>query len=234
MRIAIVGNGKMGRALTECAGETGHEIVCTLDAQSNVGGAGITAEAMSNVDVALEFTTPDAVWNNLERLTALRIPTVVGTTGWFDRIPEARTMVVERGAALVYAANFAPGLQFFLRVANEAARLFATMSDFDAFIVEAHHQFKRDAPSGTAHVLGESLRAIDGNRKFPITSVRGGHAPGTHSLTYDSADETVTLTHRVRNRRVFAVGALLAAEWIRGRRGFYPFSEVLLRDTPAD
>ena len=185
MKIAIVGDGKMGRAIAERAVESGHEIVRTLDARSNARGAGITADAMRDVDVAFEFTAPDAVWANLERLTALRIPTVVGTTGWHDRVPEARSMVEERGAAVVYAANFAPGLHLFLRVAHEAGRLFAEMTDFDAFIVEAHHRSKRDAPSGTARTLRDALHVADPGRSFPITSVRGGHVPGTHSLTYD-------------------------------------------------
>ncbi|MDX1430401.1 MAG: dihydrodipicolinate reductase C-terminal domain-containing protein [Rhodothermales bacterium] len=234
MKLAIVGNGKMGQALIACAKEAEHEIACTLDSQSNAGGAGITAESMSGVDVALEFTTPDAVWHNIERLIALRIPTVVGTTGWHDRIPEVRRMVSERKAALVYGANFAPGLQVFLRITSEAARAFSHLSDFDAFIVEHHHQFKRDAPSGTARVLRDVLRSADSRREFPISSVRGGHIPGTHSLMYDSADETVTVTHRVRNRRVFAVGALLAAEWIRDRTGCYSFEDVVLGNAPAD
>ncbi len=232
MRIAILGKGKMGHALSECAAEAGHEIVCTLDSKTNPGGAGITQESMKGVEVALEFTTPEAVWANLDRLTALRVPTVVGTTGWHDRIAEARALVEERGAALVYASNFAPGLHLFLRVAREAARLFAPHRDFDAFIQEAHHRLKRDAPSGTARALREAVRAEDPDREFPITSLRGGYVPGTHSLTYDSAEETVTLTHSVRSRRVFATGALYAAEWIRGRRGCYEFSEILLEEAP--
>lgn len=233
MRIALVGAGQMGRILAECAREAGHELALRLDSKTNAGGAGITAESMRGVDVALEFTTPDAVLANIDRLTAAAVPAVVGTTGWYDRLPEVRGMVEERGAALVYAANFALGVHLFLRLAREAGRLFAPHAAFDGFIVEEHHGRKRDAPSGTARVLRESARAGDPGRPYPITSVRGGHIPGTHRLTYDAADETLTLAHSVRSRRAFAVGALYAAQWIAGRRGFYEFSEILSGDAPG-
>ena len=227
LRLAILGRGRMGRALAEAAQERGDEVVLVLDSRTNPGGAGITREAMAGVDVALEFTTPDAVLQNLDRLTALRVPTVVGTTGWTDRLPDLRRWVEERGAAVVYGANFALGLQVALEVAEEAARRFARLDEFDAYIVETHHRGKRDAPSGTARVLRDRVRAADPGRAYPVTSVRGGWVPGTHELVYDAAGETVTLTHTVRDRRVFAAGALFAAHWIAGRQGLYEFREIV-------
>ena len=227
MRIAIVGDGRMGRAIAERARAAGDEIVRTLDSKTNPGGSGITTESMRGVEVAFEFTTPDAVVPNLGRLSELRVPTVVGTTGWHDRLPEVRRMVEEHRSALVYAANFSPGVHLFLRLAREAGRLFASHADFDAHIVETHHRGKRDAPSGTARLLRDAVQAGDPDRDLPITSVRAGHVPGEHELVYDAADETIALTHRVRSRHVFAAGALLAGRWIVGRRGFYDFTHVL-------
>ncbi|MGH7545556.1 MAG: 4-hydroxy-tetrahydrodipicolinate reductase [Gemmatimonadota bacterium] len=227
MRIAVVGNGRMGRAIAERAREAGDEIACILDSKTNPGGSGITAETMRGAEVAFEFTTPDAVVPNLGRLSELRVPTVVGTTGWHDRLPEVRRMVEEHRSALVYAANFAPGVHLFLRLAREAGRLFAAHADFDAHILETHHRGKRDAPSGTARLLRDAARDGDPAREVPITSVRAGHVPGEHRLVYDAADETIELVHSVRHRHVFAAGALLAGRWIAGRRGFYDFTQVL-------
>jgi 4-hydroxy-tetrahydrodipicolinate reductase len=227
MRIAIIGNGRMARAIAQRAGELGDEVVCTLNSRTNPGGSGITAEAMRDAQVAFEFTTPDAVLPNLDRLTALRVPTVVGTTGWYDHLTEVRRWVEERGAALVYAANFAPGVHLFLRLAREAGRLFAPHEDFDANIVEVHHRAKRDAPSGTARVLRNAVRESDPGRDYPITSIRTGHVPGEHRLVYDATDETITLAHEVRSRHVFAAGALHAGRWIADRKGLYEFSQVL-------
>lgn len=227
MRIAIVGNGRMGRAIAQRAGELGDEVVCTLDSRTNALGSGITTDAMRDVEVAFEFTTPGAVVANLDRLSALRVQTVVGTTGWYDHLAEVRRWVEERGAALVYAANFAPGVHLFLRLAREAGRLFAPHDNFDANIVEVHHRGKRDAPSGTARVLRDAVREGDPGRDYPITSIRGGHVPGEHDLVYDAVDETITLAHEVRSRHVFAAGALHAGRWIAGRKGVYEFSQVL-------
>lgn len=232
MRIAIIGDGRMGRAIAQRAAELGDEVVRTLDSRTNTGGSGITADAMREVEVAFEFTTPDAVVANLDRLSALCVPTVVGTTGWYDRLPEVRRWVEERSAALVYGANFAPGVQLLLRLAREAGRLFAPHQDFDGSIVEVHHRAKRDAPSGTARVLRDAVRESDPVRDYPITSIRAGHVPGEHRLVYDAADETITLAHEVRSRHVFAAGALLAGRWIAGRKGVYEFSQVLFDATP--
>jgi 4-hydroxy-tetrahydrodipicolinate reductase len=138
-----------------------------------------------------------------------------------------RAWVEQRGAAVVYGANFAPGVQLLLLLAKQAGRLFAGRTEFDGFILEAHHRQKRDAPSGTALRLREAVRSADSSREYPVTSIRAGFVPGTHALSYDSPDETLTLRHEVRSRRVFAAGALVAAEWIVSRRGLFEVGEVI-------
>jgi 4-hydroxy-tetrahydrodipicolinate reductase len=226
MRIAIVGNGKMGRAVAELAGERGHAVEL-IGRDANAGGAALTADRLAGVDVAVEFTHPDAAVANLERLIEAGIPTVTGTTGWSADLPRIERLVRERGGALLHAANFSVGVHLFLRAARDLAARFAGRPGFEAFILEEHHAAKRDSPSGTAAVLRERAREADPGREFPITSVRAGSIPGTHVLTFDGPHETVRLSHVARSRRAFAAGALAAAEWLPGRRGVHRFETML-------
>jgi 4-hydroxy-tetrahydrodipicolinate reductase len=219
MQIAIVGNGKMGRAVAALAEERGHA-VRIIGSEANAGGAALTRDRLTGVEVAIEFTRPDAVVANLERLIEAGIPTVTGTTGWAGELPRIERLVESRGGSLL-------GVQLFLRTARELASRFAARSEFDAFILEEHHAAKRDAPSGTAAVLQAKARAADPSREFPITSVRAGQIPGTHVLTYDGPDETVSLSHVARSRRAFAAGALAAAEWLPGHPGIHGFETML-------
>jgi len=227
MRIAIVGYGRMGRAIAALAPARGHEIALVVDEAENPDGDALTPERLAGIDAAIEFTTPTAAPVNLARLVEAGIPTVCGTTGWSAELPRLAAMVRERRAALVHAPNFSVGVQLFLRAAGELARRFAGLPDFDAFIVEEHHAKKLDAPSGTAQTLRERLRGADPAREFPITAIRAGAIPGIHTLTYDGPHETLTLTHNVRSRDGFAAGALLAAEWLPGRTGVFTFEDVL-------
>jgi 4-hydroxy-tetrahydrodipicolinate reductase len=230
MQIAIVGNGKMGRAVAALAEERGHG-VRVIGRQENAGGAALTRERLAGVDVAVEFTQPDAVLGNLERLIETGVPTVTGTTGWTDELPRIERLVRSRGGALLYSANFSIGVHLFLRAARELAALFATHSEFGAFILEEHHAAKRDAPSGTAALLRTKAREVDPSRDFPITSVRAGSIPGNHELTYDGPHETVSLRHMARSRGGFAAGALAAAEWLPGRPGVHSFEAMLFGGT---
>ena len=227
MRVAIVGYGRMGRAIAALAPARGHEIALVVDEAENPDGHALTRERLAGIDAAIEFTTPTAAPINLARLVQAGIPTVCGTTGWGAELPRVTAMVRERRGALVHAPNFSVGVQVFLRAAGELARRFAGLRDFDGFIVEEHHAKKLDAPSGTAHTLRERLRAADPAREFPITSIRAGAIPGIHTLTYDGPHETVSLTHNARSRDGFALGALLAAEWLPGRTGVFTFEDVL-------
>ena len=227
MRIVIVGNGRMGRAVAALAQQRGHTIHCVIESRANTGGGALTPARLAGADVALEFTRPDAAPLNLERLIEAGIPTVTGTTGWSAELPRIAGLVQRRRGALLHAANFSVGVQIFLRAARDLGRRFAGHPEFDAFILEEHHAAKLDAPSGTARVLQEGLRESDPARPFPITSVRAGAIPGTHSVTYDGPHETLSLSHVARSREGFAAGVLAAVEWLPGHPGVHTFEDML-------
>jgi 4-hydroxy-tetrahydrodipicolinate reductase len=231
MRIAIVGNGRMGKAVAGLATGQGHSIHTIVDSSDNVGGRALTRERLAGADVAIEFTRPDAAVANLERLIELGIPTVTGTTGWSQELPRITALVLARRGALLHAANFSVGVHLFLRTARELARNFAGRPEFAASITEEHHAAKLDAPSGTALLLQRHLAAADSQRRFPITSVREGTVPGTHTLSYEGPHETILLSHVARNREAFAAGALMAAEWLRDKTGVFMFEDLLFGDT---
>lgn len=232
LHIAIVGHGKMGRAVAALATERGHTIHTVVDAAGNDAGKALTRAALAGADVAIEFTRPEAAVTNLTRLIEADIPTVTGTTGWMAEMPRIAALVAERRGALLHAANFSVGVQLFLRAARDLARAFAGRPEFDAFLVEEHHAAKADAPSGTALQLQSKLGAEDPNRPFPITSIRAGAIPGTHAVSYDSVFETVRLSHVARSRQVFAAGALAAAEWLPGHQGIFTFEDMLFGERP--
>ena len=232
LKLAIVGNGKMGRAVTALASERGHSIQVVIDSRDNAEGKGLTRDRLAGADVALEFTRPDAVVRNLERLIELGIPTVTGTTGWNESLPRISALVKERGGALLHAANFSIGVHLFLQVSREMARRFRGRPEFTDSIVEEHHASKLDAPSGTALLLQRQVTGEDPARQFPITSVREGTVPGTHMLTYAGPHEAVTLSHVARSRESFAAGALAAAEWLPGKSGVFTFEDMLFGDRP--
>jgi 4-hydroxy-tetrahydrodipicolinate reductase len=227
MRIVIVGNGRMGRAVAALAEQRGHTIHSVVDSGENAGGAALTPTRLAGADVAVEFTRSDAAPANLERLVEAGIPTVTGTTGWAAELPRIAQLVERRRGALLHAANFSAGVQLFLRAARDLAARFVGHPEFDAFILEEHHAAKRDAPSGTARVLQEGLRRSDPARSFPITSVRAGAIPGVHSVSYDGPHETVSLSHVARGREGFAAGAIAAAEWLPAHPGVHTFEDML-------
>jgi 4-hydroxy-tetrahydrodipicolinate reductase len=227
MRIVIVGDGKMGRAVASLAEARGHAIHAVIGGGENADGRALTPERLRGADVAVEFTRPDAATANLERLIEAGVPVVTGTTGWLDQLPRIMTLVERRGGALLHAANFSLGVHLFLRAAQDLARHFAGHPAFDAFILEEHHAGKVDAPSGTARELQGRAGASDPARTFPVTSIRAGATPGTHVLAYDGPYERVTLVHAARNREGFAAGALGAAEWLPGRPGVHTVEDML-------
>jgi 4-hydroxy-tetrahydrodipicolinate reductase len=232
MRLAIVGAGRMARAVAEEATSRGHEIAVRLGRSENPSGNGITSERFQDVDAALEFTRPEAAVANLERLVCIGVPVVTGTTGWQEQLPRVEALVLERKGALLHAPNFSIGMQLFLHTARDLGRRLRGRAGFDAAIVERHHRGKLDAPSGTAISLQAALREADPDRDYPITSIRTGWVPGVHALEIDSAYESLQLTHVARDRAVFAVGAVLAAEWLIGRRGVFTFEQALFGDEP--
>jgi 4-hydroxy-tetrahydrodipicolinate reductase len=227
MQLAIIGNGKMGTAVAALAQERGHIIQTVIRRAENTDGQALTAERLTGVDVAVEFTRPDCVVRNLERLSELGIPTVTGTTGWADELPRVSHWFRQRRGALLHAANFAVGVHLFLRAAREMSRAFRGRSEFSGSIEEEHHQSKLDAPSGTALLLQGQLRAEDHDRNFPISSTRLGDGLGIHTLSYQGPYETVTLQHVTHSRKTFAVGAISAAEWLPGHEGVFTFEQML-------
>lgn len=227
MKLAIVGYGKMGRLIEQLAPEYGFEVGPKLDEYNNAAFAGITAENFSGVDVAVEFTTPEAAVGNIERIAGLGVNLVVGTTGWYDKLDYVRGVVERAGIGLVWSPNFSVGMNMFSRLVAEAARLLAGQEDYDAWGWEIHHAAKKDAPSGTLLKLVNEMRQAGYTRPVSISSNRAGRHPGTHEIGFDSAADTITLRHTARSREGLARGALKAAQWIVGKRGFFEFSEVL-------
>ena len=232
MRLAIVGAGRMARAVAEEAASRGHEIAVRLGRSENPDGNGITRARFQDVDAALEFTRPEAAVANLEQLICIGVPVVTGTTGWQEQLPRVEALVLERNGALLHAPNFSIGMQIFLHTARDLGRRLRGRHGFDGSIVERHHRGKLDAPSGTALALQTLLREADPDRDYPITSVRSGWVPGSHALEIDAAYESLQVTHVARDRAVFAVGAVLAAEWLIGRRGIFTFEQALFGDEP--
>jgi len=226
LRLAIVGLGRMGRAVEQLAPERGFEVVARVDAAHNAHGDGITPGSLRGAQVVVEFTQPDAAVSNVHAALAAGCPIVVGTTGWYAALPTVTAAVEKAGGALLWAPNFAIGVHIFERLVEEAARLAAAVPGFDAHIVETHHAAKKDAPSGTALKLAQAARRGSG-RDVPVTSVRTGSVPGTHELLLDAPFEQIRLEHVARDRRVFAEGALLAARWLVGRRGVFQMRDVL-------
>ncbi len=227
MRIALVGGGRMGRAVRGVAEARGHEIVVELTGPDNAGGRALTAERLGGAEVVMEFTRPEAAVPNLTRLAGLGVATVTGTTGWYDRLAEVEAAVRAGGGALLYAPNFSLGARLLERAARELARALRGREDFDPLLVERHHREKRDAPSGTALALQDALRSVDPDRAWPVASERVGWVPGTHGIRFEGRLESLEVLHTVRDRAVFAEGAVLAAEWLPGRRGLFTFDDLL-------
>ncbi|MFL5618692.1 MAG: 4-hydroxy-tetrahydrodipicolinate reductase [Gemmatimonadaceae bacterium] len=229
--LALIGMGKMGRALATLAPERGFRVVAELD-RAQADYAGITRETLRGAQVAIEFTMPDAAPGNARACAAAGCPVVVGTTGWYDQLPAVAAEIERAGGALLTAPNFSVGVAVFDRVVAEAAHLFAQLQGFDVHLIETHHAAKKDAPSGTAAALAKT--ASDGlGRPVPVTSIRTGHVPGTHEVVFDAPFEQVRLVHEARDRRVFAEGALVAARWLVGRRGVYTMADVLSASAAA-
>ncbi len=227
LNLALLGHGKTGSVVARLAPERGFDLRLILTIESNPGGVAITEENFRGIDVAIDFTAPDVVVDNLRRVAALGVNLVVGTTGWNDRLAEVEQIVEKNGIGLVYAANFSIGVQLFYRLASAAAKIFASYPMYEPYIVEAHHKFKKDAPSGTALELKRRVQSCLPSREIPTSSIRGGYIPGMHELGFDSEADTVLVRHNARSRQGFAEGALYAARWIVGKKGMFPFDQIL-------
>jgi 4-hydroxy-tetrahydrodipicolinate reductase len=225
--LAILGCGKMGCLIEQLAPAHGFEVRAKFDGRNNVHAQALSHETLRGVDVAVDFTTPQAALENIRRLAVLGVNTVVGTTGWLDQLPSVREAVAQGKTGLVWAANFSVGVNLFLQAVAHAAALFAKHSEYEAWGWEIHHSEKRDAPSGTLKRLAEEMRAAGYARPVSLSASRAGAHPGTHEIGFDSAGDTITVRHTARNREGFARGALQAARWIAGKKGFFEFKEIL-------
>jgi 4-hydroxy-tetrahydrodipicolinate reductase len=226
MKIALIGLGAMGKRIKTLAENKGHEIATVID-HSHSGAAAVElAEMLNGADVAIDFTAADAVRRNVEACMLAGVPLVEGTTGWNAERDEVERIVIEGGGAMVFGANFSIGVNLFYRIADFAAELFAKFPEYEVFIEEQHHSRKKDAPSGTALKLKEVVSRHVKN-DFEIASTRAGNIPGTHRVGFDGPADQILLTHTARSREGFALGAIMAAEWIVGRKGFFEFSEVM-------
>ncbi|MCU0226058.1 MAG: dihydrodipicolinate reductase [Bryobacterales bacterium] len=231
MRVALVGYGKMGKAIEALAPEAGAEIALVLDEHNNRDGNAITRGAFADVDVAIEFTAPAIAPGNLLRLAEAGVPTVTGTTGWYAALDEVRAAFAGRQGSLVWSPNFSIGVNLFDRLAAEAARLFAAHPAYGCWAWEMHHNQKLDAPSGTLKALVETMRDAGYSHAIDISSTRAGKAPGTHEIGFDSQVDTIELRHTARSRDGFAGGALYAAKLLLRQPGIYRFADLLFPST---
>lgn len=227
MNLAIIGYGKMGRLIEQLAPEYGFDVKLKLGRAQNADGAGITAERFRGIDVAVEFSVPSATVANIERLAAARVNAVVGTTGWLDQLAYVREVVERSGAGLVWSPNYSIGVNAFVGIVAEAARLLANETEYGAWAWEIHHASKKDAPSGTLRKLVEEMKSAGYQRSITMSSSRAGSHPGTHEIGFDSPGDTITLRHTARSREGFARGALRAAGWVVGKKGLFEFRQIL-------
>ena len=227
MNLAIVGYGKMGRLIERLAPEYGFEVGLRLDSRKNANFEGLTAANFQGLDAAVEFSTPASAPQNIQRLARLGINVVVGTTGWFDQMETVRAAVDQAGTGLVWSPNFSVGVGVFSHLVSEAARLLAPQTEYGAWAWEIHHLTKKDAPSGTLLALVETMKQAGYRRPIDIAANRAGTHSGTHEIGFDSAADTITIRHTARSRDGFARGALRAARWLVGKKGFYDFRAIV-------
>jgi len=219
MRVLLVGYGKMGQLVEQLAVAQGMEIASRID----VG----TGDWASPADVAIDFSKAGALKDNFSRYVERKIPAVIGTTGWADLADGFRQQAEKAGLGVVASANFSIGVNLFEMMVADAAKKMRQHPQYGAWIHESHHATKRDAPSGTALLLRDAMAAAGYDRPIDVSSTRAGAIPGIHTVGFDSPSDTIELTHTARDRRGFASGALLAAQWIQGRRGWYTMADVL-------
>lgn len=239
MKIALIGYGKMGHMIERMALSRGHEVVCRIDKGDEDGFA---SAAFCSADVAIEFTTPQTAESNIRKAWQAGVPVVCGTTGWTERLPLLRQELQHNGRALFWTSNFSVGVNVFFALNRFLGRLMQSFPQYGVAVEEIHHIHKLDAPSGTAVSLADDIVALSSEKQrwqllsgtdvpaadaVPVRSVRTGEVPGTHIVTYDSAVDTITLRHEAKSREGFAAGAVLAAEFLKGKQGFFDMNDLL-------
>jgi 4-hydroxy-tetrahydrodipicolinate reductase len=232
----------MGREIERLAAERGVAVGPVFDLANNARSAGLTRASLAGVDVAIDFSTPDACVRNIEAAAKAGVNIVVGTTGWYDELPRVRRIIRAKRTGLLYSPNFSIGMNVFARLVSDAAASFDKFPMYDAAIHETHHTAKKDSPSGTALLLARAVldamrrkteilagpaRGPIKPRQLHVSSARTGSVVGTHEVLFDSEADAITLVHTAKNRTGFALGALVAAEWLSGRRGCFTMQDVL-------
>jgi 4-hydroxy-tetrahydrodipicolinate reductase len=225
IRLLLIGHGRMGQLVERLSPAHGCEIAGIVTEES--GPDAIAATDFGPVDVAVDFTQPDAVGGNFRQLAKRRINVVIGTTGWQRDEASLRDIALREGIGVLASANFSIGMAVFRAAVQETARRFAAIGDVGAWIHESHHSAKKDAPSGTALMLKTAMAEAGYPRPVDVSSTRAGSIPGTHVVGFDAPAETMTLVHEVRDRAVFAHGALQAALWLKGRKGWFSMNDML-------
>lgn len=228
MRVLLVGYGKMGRFIRDLAPQYGCEVIGIVDphAQDPLAG-GLDDPRWAEAEVAIDFTQPEAVEGNVAALTGRGLNIVLGTTGWQKHEADLRAAVAKAGTGIVAAPNFSTGVVMFEAMVRHAAGLMAPQTEFGAWVHEAHHAQKMDAPSGTALKLKRAMEEAGYPRAIDVSATRAGFIPGTHTIGFDGPSESITLTHMARDRSAFARGALQAARWLGRRRGWFDMQDVL-------
>lgn len=224
MKLLILGRGKTGSAVAEVATARKHHIQM-LGSKDNVDSAGLNAKTLQGIDTVIDFTAPHCVLDNIEACVKAGKNMVVGTTGWYKEIDQVRKLVEDNGTGFIYSANFSVGVNIFFEMARAAAT--ALRHDYFGQIFERHHVHKKDAPSGTAIALQRIMRETSGHQEdLEITSFREGEVIGMHEVVLESEGDRIYLCHDAKSRRGFAQGAVLAAEWLAGKKGFYDFKDI--------
>ena len=223
MKIALIGYGKMGHIIESIALERGHEIVCIIDKDNTED---FHSAAFASADVAIEFTTPQTAEANVLRAWAVGVPVVSGTTGW--NIEATRLEAIRQKAGLMWSSNYSIGVNLLFTLNKQLAKFMEAYPNYTPHMTEVHHIHKLDAPSGTAKTLQEAI----GEERLPVAdieSIREGEVPGIHTITWDSEVDTITISHSAKSRKGFALGAVIAAEWMKGKTGWHTFDEVILQ-----
>lgn len=243
MNIALIGYGNMGKEIEQVAAQRNITIKQIFTTKNNVRGLGLTKQSLNGVDVCLEFTSPSACIDNIEACAEAGKNIVVGTTGWYDKLEEVKKLVKAKKIGLLYSSNFSLGMNIFYHIVSNAAHLMDKFNFYDAAVSEIHHKGKADSPSGTALALGQILIQHMHTKKeilhetphkpikpeqLHVTSVRMGNVVGNHRVIFDSDADTIELTHNAKNRSGFALGALCAAEWLKGKKGVFTMKDVFI------
>lgn len=231
MKIALLGYGRMGKAIEIVAVERGHDVVAKIDQDETYGN-------LSEADVAINFSVPDAAAENIKTALKINIPVVCGTTGWLDQLNEIEDFCKAKNSAFIYASNFSIGVNLFFKLNEVLAKLMSSHKSYEASMKEVHHIHKLDAPSGTAITLAEgiidqsdytqwSIHKDTIENMLPIEVDRTGEVPGTHTIKYESNIDSITIEHEAHSRKGFALGAVIAAEWIQDKNGVFSMNDVL-------